>query len=290
MHPILSTVVPVFSIIAVGVLLGGRPGLDRKALATVAVDVAGPCFVFTLLSTSSMSLREGAVLIGGAAWMAAATTALCLLVIRGRASEHRGLLLVAAYWNAGNLALSCSRLAFGDEGARRAALVFCTTMTLHATFGVSTALGRGRLGGVLRAPLFHSAWLGLLVSGLDLRLPGLLTEPIRMLGEITIPLLLLTLGIQLRQLRVVDLKGASVAVAIRMVGGPIAMLLFVSLLDVTGVSRQVLLLNSVMPAAVINVAIAERYDVDPELVVSATVLGTLLALIVIPVTLGLLVG
>jgi predicted permease len=56
-------------------------------------------------------------------------------------------------------------------------------------------------------------------------------------------------------------------------------------MDVDGVDRQVLLLMSVMPPAVINCVIAQRYHSDPALVASAIVIGTLSSLATIPIAL-----
>ena len=72
------------------------------------------------------------------------------------------------------------------------------------------------------------------------------------------------------------------AVGIRVGGGFAFALLFVTCFGIGGVDRQVLLLSSVMPAAVINVVIAQRYATDPRLVASSIVLGTLLSLLSIP--------
>ena len=61
--------------------------------------------------------------------------------------------------------------------------------------------------------------------------------------------------------------------------------LFVLLFGIAGVDRQVLLLHSVMPAAVINAVLAQRYGTDPSLVASSIVLGTLASLVSIPAVL-----
>ena len=53
----------------------------------------------------------------------------------------------------------------------------------------------------------------------------------------------------------------------------------------TGVDRQVLLLEAVMPAAVINAVLAQRYQTDPGLVASSIVIGTAVSMITIPVLL-----
>lgn len=103
-----------------------------------------------------------------------------------------------------------------------------------------------------------------------------------MLGGMAIPLMLINLGMQLRRLVVTDFGHTLVVVAIRVVGGGLFAMLFVSVFGVTGVERQVLLLASIMPSAVINVVMAQRYSTDPSLVASSIALGTLISLVTIP--------
>jgi predicted permease len=107
-------------------------------------------------------------------------------------------------------------------------------------------------------------------------------EPIEMLAAMAIPILLLNLGAQLRLLRVTDLRHSAAVVAIRMGAGAAVGALFVTLFGVEGLDRQILLLASVMPPAVINVVFAQRYDRDPALVASSIVLGTFVAVLAIP--------
>jgi predicted permease len=48
----------------------------------------------------------------------------------------------------------------------------------------------------------------------------------------------------------------------------------VNLIGVAGLNRQVLILYSSLPAAVINVMLTEKYRQDPELAASIVVLST----------------
>ena len=57
---------------------------------------------------------------------------------------------------------------------------------------------------------------------------------------------------------------------------------FVIVFGVSGVSRNVILLDSLMPPAVFNVILAQKYGTDPEAVASAIVVGTLLSVVVTP--------
>jgi hypothetical protein len=70
-------------------------------------------------------------------------------------------------------------------------------------------------------------------------------------------------------------------------GGVLLACAFVMLLGITGVSRNVILLDSLMPPAVFNVILAQKYGADPDAVASAIVIGTLLSVATTPLFLVL---
>jgi hypothetical protein len=193
--------------------------------------------------------------------------------------------LPCVFFNGGNMGLACARLAFGPQGLEAGAIIFVTIALLTSFFGIWVAKGENGLGEALRMPLLYGSAGGLGMALTGAELPRMVMEPIEMLGAMAIPLMLLNLGVQLRTLQIGDVRHALGAVAIRMGGGFAFMLLFIALLGVAGLDRQVLLLFSVMPAAVINAVIAQRYGTDPALVASAIVIGTLSSLAAIPAVL-----
>ena len=280
------TIVPIFSIIALGyALAGGRFGFHLPTLADLALLVTSPALMFSVLSGTHLEARQWGALAGGTVWIAAGTALLALAYLGRSLRRRRGLLLPAVFWNAGNMGLASARLAFGPEGLAAGAVVFVTMAVLSSTFGIWIAKGENGLREVLRLPLIYASGGGILLALTDTALPRLVMEPIEMLGEMAIPLMLLNLGLQLRKLRVTDLSPALVAVAIRMGGGVAFALLFVVVFGVSGLERQILLLNSVMPAAVINAVFAQRYATDPSLVASAIVVGALASALAIPAVL-----
>ena len=282
MSVVLETIVPVFSVIALGFWLAGRRELDVPTLADLALLVTAPALVFSVLSETTLEPERWLTLLAGTVWIVAGTGAVAGLYIRTQGDELRGLIHPAVFWNAGNMALPCARLAFGTEGLEAGIIIYVVVAVLTFSLGIWIAKGRGGWQEARRMPLIYAAVAGLSVTALGLALPRMLSEPVRMLGDMAIPLMLLNLGIQLRRLHVTDVGHSLVAVGTRMGGGLALGLLFVGLFRVGGVERQVLLLGSVMPAAVINLVIAQRYDTSPSLVASAIVLGTGLSLFVIP--------
>jgi len=285
MNAIFGTIGPVFTVVAIGYFLAARRELHLPTLADLAILVTSPALMFSVLSGTELEADRWGVLAGGTVFIAAGTAALAIGYLRTGGRGHRGLLMPAIFWNAGNIALPCARLAFGQEGLEAGAIVFVTMAILTSTFGIWIAKGENGLGEALRLPLLYGGVGGMALAITDTTLPRIVMEPIEMLGDMAIPIMLLNLGIQLRTLRVTDLTHSVAVVAIRMGGGVAFALLFASLLDIRGLERQILLLASVMPPAVINVVFAQRYHRDPNLVASSIVVGTLASLVTIPVVL-----
>ena len=279
---ILETIVPVFTIIGLGFWLAGRRELHVATLADLALLVTSPALVFSILAETVLEPDRWLTLAGGTLWITLGTGLVAGLYVRLNGGGLRGLVPPAVFWNAGNMGLPCARLAFGPEGLAAAVIIFVTIAVLQFSAGVWIAKGRGGFLEVLRLPLIYAAALGLALSASGVSPPQMLMEPVRMLGQMAIPLMLLNLGVQLRALRITDVGHSVVVVGIRMGGGLLLALLFVETFRVVGVERQVLLLGSVMPAAVANVVIAQRYGSNPSIVASAIVLGTLLSLVTIP--------
>ena len=279
---VLNAVGPVFAVIALGYLLSGRRALDLPTLSNLAILVTSPALMFTVLSGSELVAARWAALAGGTVFIAAGTAVLAVAYLRTAGAGRVGLLLPAIFANAGNMLLPTARLAFGPEGLEAAAIVFVTAAMLTSTFGIWIAKGENGFAEMLRLPLLYGSAGGLGLAVTDTTLPRIVMEPIEMLADMAIPILLISLGAQLRNLPIAELRHSFAAVAIRMGGGVAFGAVFVGLFDVQGLERQVLLLSSAMPPAVINVAFAERYGRDSSLVASSIVIGTLVSLVTIP--------
>lgn len=284
---ILETTVPVFAVMAVGYIVGGWTSINFRTLAVLAMVVTSPALVFDKLSTMPFSGERWGLLAGGVVAVAATTAAATWLTGR-RGLQLRALLLPTVFWNAGNMGLPIAHLAFGDEGLQAATIVFVCIVLLQSSFGISIAKGSGGFFEILRQPLFHASVLGVIVAAAEIEVTPMVAEPIGMIGDMAIPLMLLNLGIQLRILEGSRWRPAILSTAIRMGVGILAAILYVNLLDCSGADRSVLLLSGVLPPAVINVVFAQKYDTAPGQVASSIVLGTLVSLITIPTLLAVL--
>ena len=281
---VLQTVMPVLSIVLLGYVLGRKSSIDPTTLSELALWVTAPCFIFTSLAQNKTSMSEVLVLAGGALWTALAVAGIAWWATRNN-PNRRGFVMCAALWNAGNLPVPCLELLLGEEGRQAAVIIFVTIGLLHSTAGIAFTKGRGGFREVFKLPLIYACVLGAAVAAAEVQVPAMIGVPVEWLGNMAIPLMLLALGIQLRNLSIRDVRGSVAVASLRILGGLAAMGSFVWIWDVSGIPRTALLLNAIMPSAVINHVITRRYGASPELAASAIVLTTLLSLVTVPLML-----
>jgi len=124
---------------------------------------------------------------------------------------------------------------------------------------------------------------GLAVNLAQVIIPELLLQPITMLGQATIPIMLISLGYRLHQVESLQWGHAVGGALLRFFGGFAAANIAVSLIGAEGVNRQVLLLCGALPAAVVNFVFIEKYRQDPGLAASIVVISTFISVLTIPI-------
>ncbi len=283
---ILSVVTPVFVLVALGWIFGGWRRIDLASLTEIVVYIGGPSLVFRALTHDRLELDQIGVLAGGTLFIVLGVGLLVGLVARGTGRKPGVLYLPAMFMNAGNMLLPLSLFAFGPEGLRRAAVVFATMCLLQSTLGVSIASGRGDFREALRLPYVYAVVIAFALRAADLAVPPLIARPIDLLADTAVPLMLLALGLRLRTVVVGSLRRPLLVTFARVGGGYLAASVFVWLFGVDGATRSVLLLASVMPAAVVNFVFAEKYGAESGDVATAVFASMLVSIVTTPLVLA----
>lgn len=217
MSEVLAGFATIAVVIAVGFLLAHLRilGADsQRTLARLAFYVASPALMVTVLGDTDVHRLFSANLlasIGGVAVSALTCVGLARLVWRRTASDTVIATFSAAYVNAGNLGLPIAAYALGD--ASLIAPMLLTQLVVLQPFGLAVldntartpVPGESRRRQVARAlshpvrnPLTLGSLLGLVVSVLDLQLPELVQDPLRLLGGMAVPAMLVAYGVSLR--------------------------------------------------------------------------------------------
>jgi hypothetical protein len=185
--------------------------------------------------------------------------------------------------NAGNMGIPLALFAFGQAGLQRATLLFVMCTFLQYSLGIYILQGRGNWIEIFRLPLIYATLAGLSCNLMQIKIPELLLQPIVMLGQATIPIMLISLGYRLHEVESLQWGHAVGGALLRIFGGFAVASTAVNVIGAEGVNRQVLLLYGALPAAVINFILTEKYRQDPGLAASIVVLSTFISVLTIPI-------
>ncbi len=288
---VLEITAPVFVLGAAG-FVWVRLGYDypTEFVTRLAMTLAVPCLIFTALVAADID--AGAVVSLGLAtalaYCLAALMVMALLRVSGR--SLRGFWAPLTFGNTGNLGLPLALFAFGDQGLGLAVVVFALMAIGMFTFGLWMVAGAANPLRVLREPILWASVLGVAFLSLDLTPPEVAMNALGLIGQMGIPLMLLTLGAAVARLKPAGALPALGLSFAKLAIGLVAALVAVWVLNLGGLPAAVLILQMVTPVGVTSYLLAERYKCESEAVAGLVVISTLLAIAAMPITLSFLIG
>jgi len=288
---------PVFVIVGVGYLVAGRMKVDAGTLSKLAYWILGPAFIFDVLAGTDLQgdVVVRVVLVSLATMLVIGVAAIGLARAMGRSrSQTSATMLTSVHGNVGNFGLAITAFAFGDQALPLAGIVMVTVNTAGILVGVAAATSRTAgptvaLRTAFLAPMALAVLPAVLVNVSDTTLPVFADRPIGLLADALVPMMLLTLGIQLGQMDRPHV-GSIVAVPItaKLVVAPAIAASIVGLVGPSGLAGDVVILQAAMPAAVFTSLVALEHDMEPDLVTTIVLAGTLVSVVTLPVVLTLI--
>jgi len=292
-----DVLVPVFVVVGVGFAVARGVGIKSAALTTLAYWVIGPAFIFDVLAGADLDPSVVGKVVGSSIVTMIVAGLIAALVMRtmGRSfSELAAGVVTSTYGNVGNFGLAISAFAFGEAVLPIAGIVMVTVNTVGIVVGVGLATirhqsaARSLLTAVF-SPLALAVIPALVVNVTDTQLPLWIDRPVSLLAAALIPVMLLTLGVQIAHMpRALPRPVVAVPIAIKLVIAPIVALGAVTLLSLEGTAADVVILQAAMPAALFTSLIALEHDLEPDYVTSVVLIGTLVSVVTLPVVLTLL--
>jgi malate permease and related proteins len=284
----LAPVIPVFLLIAAGFAFAHWKKINLTSVTEIIVYLGTPSLVFSSLAGKPLFATDIAVLSAGILLIFAIVGFFIRLYFLASGFSSRGFALPTLFMNAGNMGIPLALFAFGQAGLQRATLMFVIITFLQYSLGIYILNGRSNWTEIFRLPLIYAALAGLSVNLAQISLPEVLLRPIIMLGQATIPIMLISLGYRLHEVESLQWGHALGGALARIGGGFAAANLAVHLIGAEGVNRQVLLLYGALPAAVVNFVLTEKYRQDPALAASIVVISTFISIFTIPVVFWLI--
>jgi predicted permease len=120
--------------------------------------------------------------------------------------------------------------------------------------------------------------LALAVKALEIPIPLPISRPIDLLGMAAVPVMLVILGMQIGASGMPAQRGLLAGcVVLKLFVAPLIAWVAAPLLGLDGLSRQVGIVESAMPTAVMSTIIAIEFDVEPAFVTGTVFVTTLLS-------------
>ncbi len=286
---VLEIVAPVFILAALG--FGWvKFGFEYRIqfVTRLAMTLAVPCLIFTALMKTDLEKSTLSTFLLACLAGYAVIAVLGLALVRITGLDQRTYLAPLIFGNTGNLGIPLALFAFGEAGLGYAVVVLAVTSVLSFTIGIYLVAGKGSGGKALKEPMVWATLLGGLFLWQDWHTPTFLTNALDLIGQMAIPLMLITLGVAVARLtpgkvsRAVLLSLVKLLICVA-VGWGIGLLF-----GLDQVAFGVLVLQLATPVAVTSYLLAEKFNADSEAVAGMVVVSTLISVVALPLLLALL--
>ena len=284
---IVEILFPLFAITALGYVVGRRMKPDLAHANKLNMDVFVPALVFAALANKAFDISAFLPLVIAVSLVVVGSGLAAWALARALGMQPKTLVPPIMFNNCGNLGLPLAVLTFGDTALAPMVVMFMVSNLVHFSFGAWLLDHRVRLLTVWKVPSVLATFLGLSVSLSQFEVWPPLLIAIRMLGEISIPLMLFGLGVRLADSRISAVGiGVFGALARPLIGLALAWAVL-QLVELPAREQALLLVFGALPPAVLNFMFAERYQQEPGKVASMVLIGNLAAVIFLPLALAL---
>jgi len=279
------TVSPLVVIVLIGFLYARKVDSDMSVANRVNMDIFLPALIFAVMSSKEFDISTYATLAAGSFAMVIGSGLLIWPLCKTLGVAPKTFAPPMMFNNCGNLGLPLALLAFGDTGLAAFVAMFLVSNTLHFTLGKYLVNPNASFRNLLLNPIMLATVAGLIWSTFKIPVAEWAATPIAMLSEISIPLMLFSLGVRMKSVDLSNWKVGIYGAIFSPLTGLMIAIPFALLMDLSNEFTAYIILFSALPPAVLNFMFSERYNQDPQAVASIVLIGNIASLIFIPATL-----
>jgi hypothetical protein len=287
-----------FAVVIVGYVAGrlGYMGeeFDRR-MSSLVINITCPALILSSAMTGELPDRRlilPLLTISTITYVLLTGVALVLPRYLTKRKEEEGIVGFALmFGNVGFMGYPVVASIFGYKAVFYAAVL--NVVNTLSVFTVGTILINGKLGDgkrfqkkVLYSTPMLSAYLAMLIVALGINhIPGVISQPLIMIGNITVPAALLIIGSSMSRLSLRTMLGNPTVYAATLFRLILIPLGFFFLCSALGFNQYVVNINTVviaMPVATYGTILCLKYNRDTTLITEVTLITTILSLITLP--------
>jgi hypothetical protein len=285
LYRIVAVIFPIFSIVAVGYIYSRYYRPDMSTGNRINMDIFTPALIFDIMSASDFSLVNYVGLAGAGVLVILGSGLIAWPLARLFDFQWKTFVPPMMFTNSGNMGVPLILLAFGKAALPAAIVLFALENFLHFTLGQQMINHRTSMVSLIKNPMVIATIGGIGFSVIGVNLSETVRLPVHMLGQIAIPLMLFSLGARLTEIDFKDWKIGVVSALVCPLSGLLIAILILPLFSLPAEQVPVLILFSILPPAVLNYMVAEKFNQQPQLVASMVLIGNLSSLATIPIIL-----
>src|SRR4029453_6959832 len=284
---ILGIILPVFVIIVVGYLYARRVKPDMATVNRISMNILAPALIFSALASKDFDVEAKKLLMLASVGVVLGSGLLAWPFARLLHADYRTFIPPMMFNNCGNMGLPLAVLAYGQAGFSAMVALFTISNLLQFTLGAWIIDHHARFGNLLRNPMVWATFLGFGFALVHPPMPEWAGVGIKMVGDALIPMMLLSLGVRLYEVRWDDWKLGVVGGRVCPRTGIASAARLAPLVAPAPLHTGLVLIFGSLPPAVLNFMVAEQFKQEPAKVASIVLFGHLLAVVFIPVGLVL---
>lgn len=298
-----------FAVVGLAIVVGyvlGRTGLlgahARYVLSRLTFFVLSPFLLFVVLARADVATLFSALLpvsAIAAVLTMAVSVAVSLFVLRRGAGETVIAALSAGQVNANNIGIPISLYLLGNAAYSAPVILFQLLVLMPIALAIldASTTGTRSLGRLLRQtarnPMLIGSLLGLVVALTGIELPPIALDPILLIANACVPVMLLSYGISLYGQRVLGTSGRTadvlVASALKLVVMPAIAWVVGLTFAIPSSHLLIIVILAALPTAQNVFNFAQRYDTG-ELIARDTILITTIGCIPVLLAATVLLG
>jgi predicted permease len=292
----INIVTPVFFLVFLGYLVGPHLNLDAKTLSRTAYYLLVPAFVFNIFSQVNIEMAIAGQMVAYTtiAHILAALAGFVIAKILRRSREMAAaFVMIASFGNVGNLGLSLIDFKFGVSAQTSATIYFLTIILIGFVICVGIAnwahgSGFSAVLSVFKTPALLAMIPVLFFYGTSVKVPLFLSRTTGLLGKAMIPVLLVTLGVQLSEVGSFRINlDVLIATTLRLVAAPLLAASLFVFFSLSATEIKAGILQAGMPVAVLVSIISIEYDIAPEFITTTVLFSTLFSILTLTALLTL---
>ncbi len=284
---VVGIILPVFSIIALGWLYAWRAKPDMGWVNRISMNVLAPALIFSALASKDFDVYENRLLMLGAIGVVLGSGLIAWPFAKLLREDHRTFVPPMMFNNCGNMGLPLAALAFGPAGLSAMVAVFTISNLLHFTVGAWMIDHHARFGRLLKNPMVWSTGAGFAFALTRPPLPEWAATTFKLVGDALIPMMLLSLGVRLMDVRWSDWRLGVIGGLVCPLTGVAMAALLTPVLGLDKAQQGLLILFGCLPPAVLNFMVAEQYRQEPGKVASIVLIGNMMSIVFVPLGLAL---